>query len=376
MIKILFLLHRIDFGGTEGQIIKLTDYLASRNYKTHMATLKNLSKDVSFLKNERITEFQFRGFKNRGFFTFLKALLNFCDTASIDIVQSHFINEDLIALILKLLRPRICFIMAKRNLLYRRLPLHLFLLENYCMRRADAIITNSNGVRDRYKSLFRIRDKEIKVLYNGVDTKIYSPVSEENRAAVKAEMGLKRTDFVVGSVANWRDEKDPFCLLEAARLCKDYDRKIKFVVVGEGLLIDDMSRFVMANKLNNVHLVGKITPALGTMRAFNIGVSTSVAEGFSNVILEFMALGLPVVATAVGGTSEVVVHTRTGYLFEPKDPKGLCSYITKLKNESDLCARMGRLARARIKTEFSLDKMISRYDDFYRSLISERRSGQ
>ena len=94
------------------------------------------------------------------------------------------------------------------------------------------------------------------------------------------------------------------------------------------------------------------------MRECAVGVLCSETEGLSNAILEYMACGLPVVATNVGGNPELVVEGETGFLYAPGDVEGLAKALGRLLADPALAARLGAAARARFETRFGLRRMV------------------
>jgi glycosyltransferase involved in cell wall biosynthesis len=101
------------------------------------------------------------------------------------------------------------------------------------------------------------------------------------------------------------------------------------------------------------------------MRRFSVFVLPSLAEGISNTILEAMASGLPVIATAVGGNDELVVDGETGYLVPPGDPAAIASRLAHYLRHPDVAVRHGRAARERVLREFSLETMVAGYRRLY-----------
>src|SRR5262249_10253107 len=102
----------------------------------------------------------------------------------------------------------------------------------------------------------------------------------------------------------------------------------------------------------------------------SVGVLTSVSEGFSNAILEYMCAGLPVVATNVGGNPEIVEDGESGFLVPVSDPASLAEKLICLLQNHDLAARMGSRARERVEREFSLESMICKHQDYYQKLLN------
>ena len=99
-------------------------------------------------------------------------------------------------------------------------------------------------------------------------------------------------------------------------------------------------------------------------------ISTSEIEGLSNSILEAMASGIPIIATNVGGTAEIVTHGESGILVSPYAPEEVAHSARLLANDLDLCARMGRCGRALAESKFSLRSMVDAHERLYRALLS------
>src|SRR5262249_44673352 len=110
------------------------------------------------------------------------------------------------------------------------------------------------------------------------------------------------------------------------------------------------------------------------MRALDLFVLPSLAEGISNTILEAMASGLPVVATTVGGNPELVEDGVTGTLVAPGDPQGMAAALRVYAESADLCRRRGQAALATIEERFRMDAMMSAYLSVYDNLLAGARA--
>ena len=102
------------------------------------------------------------------------------------------------------------------------------------------------------------------------------------------------------------------------------------------------------------------------VKVFDVGVLATFTEGISNSVMEYMACGKPVVATAGGGTTELVIEGQTGYLVPPSDPARLAAAIERLLSDPALRQRLGAAGRERVATAFSLGRMVERHRETYR----------
>jgi len=110
------------------------------------------------------------------------------------------------------------------------------------------------------------------------------------------------------------------------------------------------------------------------MSSVDVSVMPSLNEALSNVLLESMAAGAPVVATRVGGTAEALTHGETGLLVPPADPSALAASIARLLEDGGMAARLGRAARQTIEDRFSVDRMVRTTEDLYLDLLDRKTS--
>ena len=110
------------------------------------------------------------------------------------------------------------------------------------------------------------------------------------------------------------------------------------------------------------------------MKSADVLVLASLWEGMPNVVLEAMAAGRAVVATAVEGTVELVISGETGWLVPPQDPEALGQALLEAARDPGLCRRLGRNGRARVEAEFSLDRTVAAYDRLWAGLLGYRGS--
>jgi glycosyltransferase involved in cell wall biosynthesis len=149
------------------------------------------------------------------------------------------------------------------------------------------------------------------------------------------------------------------------------EARIRCDVVGDGPSRHELSALAAAlNVASDVRFLGyrdDVAPFLDRADAF---VLPSRAEGISNALLEAMTLGLPVIASAVPGNTDVIEHGANGLLFEVDDPASLASALLRLLDEPDLRGRLGREARRTVDTRYSIEHVGRRYVHLYRELVS------
>ncbi|GAB4185795.1 MAG: hypothetical protein Kow00108_23220 [Calditrichia bacterium] len=195
---------------------------------------------------------------------------------------------------------------------------------------------------------------DFSVIYNGREPATIQP---EIRASRRKEWGVKPDELVIGYVNQLKRAKGPITLLKAASLLKG--KPIKFVLVGSGP--DEMMLKEMVNSSgiqDHVIFTGFSSAVPEDMAGFDIGVLPSFSEGFPNVLIEMMSLGLPVIATKVGGIPEAIRHGENGLLFEPGDAKELAKLIDQLITHKEVRDILGKEAKQTVIHHFSRARMI------------------
>jgi glycosyltransferase involved in cell wall biosynthesis len=173
-------------------------------------------------------------------------------------------------------------------------------------------------------------------------------------------------------VGNLIPVKDHLTLLRAAEGLVQTRRPWRLAIAGDGPELPNLTAFVnaRASVRERVLFLGKSAAVPEVLNAMDVFVISSLTEGISNSLLEAMATGLPVVASATGGNPEVVLAGASGLLFPVGDVRRLTECLLTLEANKDLCLRLGEGARRRVREEFSIDTMARKYESVYESLGS------
>jgi len=209
--------------------------------------------------------------------------------------------------------------------------------------------------------------RRIKVIYNGVDV---GPLPDpQSRARARQLLGLPGDSLVVGTVARLDPVKDLTTLLTAFARLGDRPSSSFLVVVGAGSERRSLEHHAAALGLGaRVSFTGDRRDVRALLPGFDIYANSSASEGISITILEAMTVGLPVVATRVGGTPEVVVHGQTGYLVEAGAPERFAEALEDLAKEPSKRREFGQAGRRRVEECFTIDRMVADYMRLYESL--------
>ena len=209
----------------------------------------------------------------------------------------------------------------------------------------------------------------LEVIYNGIEV---GPVPDAAlREAVRQALGIDAGTFVVGTIARLDPVKDLGTLIDAAATLRGV-LPIAVVIVGDGP--ERRSLEAEAKRLGierDVRFLGHREDARRWLAGCDAYVNCSISEGVSLTILEAMAAALPIVATRVGGTPEVV-DAASGRLIPSRDARALSEALLQLAGNPGVRAALGRSARQRLETRFTLERMVREYADVYTSVTANR----
>ncbi len=237
----------------------------------------------------------------------------------------------------------------------------------------------SRDLEDYLRDAVGVAPARITRIVNGVDVGRFHPAGDGTaRDALLAECGWPADSVVIGWVGRMEPVKNVQGLVEAfARLddsAPDQAGRARLLLVGDGsrhaTVAADVERLGLGDR---VRLTGARDDVPGLLRALDLFVLPSLAEGISNTILEAMASGVPVVATDVGGNAELIRPGETGEIVAAGDPAALAGGLATYLARPARLATDGRAARRRAVENHSIDAMVSAYADLYDRVLAERR---
>jgi sugar transferase (PEP-CTERM/EpsH1 system associated) len=240
------------------------------------------------------------------------------------------------------------------------------LLQRLLSLKTNRLYAVADYLREYYIDIVGVSPRRISTIYNGVDTERYRPRDERTAGEQKRRLGFSEDEVLIGTVGTLYWVKDPEALLKAAAIVLGQRDDVRFIWAGGGPLKERLE--TRAGELGidgRVHYLGSRDDIPDILSALDIFVLPSLIEGLSYSILEAMAIGLPVVATDVGGNSELVCDGATGFLVPKGDPEALAGSLLRLIPGAPLRARLGREARRRVEEKFSLKNMVQKYQQMY-----------
>ncbi len=288
-----------------------------------------------------------------------------------DIVQTFHRKADTYGAVVARLAGVKRLVSSKRDTGEARKPRQVFF--NRCLKSLfDAFIAVAEGVRVALVAREHLPIARVKTIYNGVDTTTFFVPSAQQRSEARARFGFIATDFVVGMVAGFRPEKNHDVFFDALLQALPQIPSLKVMLLGIGPLLEQSrERIARTSLAAHVQFAGNVTDVQPYLRAMDVGcLAPGSNEGFSNAVLEQMAVGLPMVVTDVGGNAEAVLHGVNGLVVPPLDARALADALVKLHADRERAAAMGRASRARVEECFSLERMCSEHAKLYLTLCA------
>ncbi|WP_075292059.1 glycosyltransferase family 4 protein [Pararhizobium arenae] len=241
---------------------------------------------------------------------------------------------------------------------------------------ADAVITVSQRVRDGIVGSRIAPTYKVFAIHNGIDAGRFS-VESGSRDLVRQAFGIAATQPVVATVARLVWFKGLHDLLDAAGIVSRQVPEVRFLIVGSGPQHDELRAKCLTDGISkNVIFAGERRDIPDILSSADVFALTSVSEGLPISILEAMAAGLPVVATDVGGVSEIVDDGKTGFLVPSRSPSDVADRILRLLASPDDRQTFGAAGKRRVVRAFSPEHMIAQTAHLYDRLLTAKATGR
>jgi glycosyltransferase involved in cell wall biosynthesis len=379
MIKIAYIIDTVysPVGGTERQLLLLLKHLDRCRFTPVLCTLTLstwLDKhfDVCPLHVSGITSF-----KRVDTWIKIWRLSRFLKEGHIDIVQTFFSDANKVGIIAAKLAGVPLVISSRRNQGYWHTKAELAQIKilNHWV---DLFIANSFSTKEWVNVVEGVAEEQIKVAYNGIDLSLFDADSRSQRVQYRKMLGIEDHVISVCMVANYRPIKGYEVFLRAAKVVAEQTSNVVFFAVGDfdeqdgyysnlreltkQLELED--RFIFLGPRSDVALI---------LQAIDIGVMSSNSESFSNALGEYLAAGLPVVSTDVGGARESISSGENGYIVPVGDYQALGEKILEVISRED-CVVMGKASRERADRFFSLSSMVRRHQEIYLSGLQHEKN--
>ena len=352
-------------GGSERQAVALSRLLKNDGtFDVYAATLNNegvLRSEMDEIGLPEIPQFPLTSFYNANFVMQVRRCAKYLRENKIDIVHTHDFYTNVFGMAAATLARVQVKIASKRETGGMRSGAQEF-VEKLAFGRANAIVANSMSVRDHLIDR-GISPAKINVIYNGIDlSRFENPAAD--RTATLRQFGLPTDENLrfITLVANLRHHvKNVPMLLRAAKRVAETHKNTHFIIAGEGELETELKALAaQLGVADRTHFIGRCTDVPSLLHASYACVLTSTAEGFSNSILEYLAAGKPVVATNVGGASEVIDGGVNGYLVNSDDDETMAGHLIELLQDHKKKSESGSNGPQSVREKFSPAMQLSK----------------
>jgi L-malate glycosyltransferase len=282
-----------------------------------------------------------------------------------DLIHAHDSRTLGLAAILKLLGQEVKLVAARRVAFQIRK--NIFWRLKY-QRAVDRIITVSKFIREQLLKAGIGSDK-VEVVYDGWTSDEVG--SGEARSLARRSFGLTESEWVLGCIGQFTSEKGHEVLIRGVKKLRERCQKVRLVLVGDGPLRKRYERMIgELGLVSQVIFPGFVTDLNCLVPAFDLFVFPSLSEGLGSTLLMVMAHHVPVCASRVGGIPELVIEGETGSLFEPGDAQALADTVLKCTHDRALTQKMAETAYHRVKSEFSVERMVSETYKIYVNVLT------
>lgn len=243
-------------------------------------------------------------------------------------------------------------------------------LDRHALKRADAVIVPSYSQAQRLHGV--VPPERLHVIYHGIDAAAFARGADHARPQVRRQYGVADDEPVVAVFGRLEPVKGHADLLEAARHMLQVRPDLHFWIVGEGSLAQALQQQAQALGIADaVRFLGYQRNVAPLMAASDLIVLPSHHESFGIVLIEAMALGKPIIASAAGGIPEVVRDGEQGLLVAPGQPQELSIRALALLSDPVQAAALGEAGRRHVETLFTVQSMVERVAALYRQVVAE-----
>jgi len=367
-MKILFFIGTLNTGGKERRLIELLSYLKSNTDYSLMLVLRRDQIEYAAFNKLLIPCKTLTSEYRKGDKTLHFRFYKICKEYRPDIVHTWGSMPAFVSLLAVILLkiPHI-------NSQITDAPPHIkkWSIQNFVnkinFRFSTIILANSYAGLKAYNA----EKYNSKVIYNGINFDRFANLPDEQFIRTKYDI---LTAFTVIMVASFSDNKDYNRFIDVAKVFYQVNSEVTFLAVGDGIHLRQMKKRVLDEQIQNVLFTGKINDVESLVNIADIGLLFSNSlihgEGISNSIVEYMALGKPVIANDAGGTQEIVKHGINGFLITIETTNDIVQLINCLLNDKEKRHKLGEAGKSLIHDSFTIKKMAKEFEIIYQLSIS------
>jgi glycosyltransferase involved in cell wall biosynthesis len=365
MIRIGFVIDSLatKHAGTEQQLLKILSGLDRSVFEPHLFPLRTtaLLDDFDLCPVHVIG---FSSFKSPRSWVNLIKWSRWLKDHNVDVLQSHFSDASRVAGIAGYMAGVPFMVAARRGRVLWKSGVGYWSLR-MVNPAYDVFLANSHFAAGLAEELERVPSTKTQVIPNILNLSDFNTSAPRDREVVRQELELYDGDFATAIVANLTTVKRHDVFLGAARIVTDAIPEVRFFAIGEGpqraALLAQIQKLGLTD---NVHLLGRRADVARMLQAMDVGVLCSEFESASNTLIEYVAAGLPVVCSDVGGNAEIIEDGVNGYLFPNGDASQLAAALIKIRDKA-IDGRCLNDAADVVFNKHRSENVISSYETLY-----------
>lgn len=370
-INVLLIIPALGFGGAETQLVTLAENLDRSRYATTVCCLRHHAPVAEMLARQGVEVVNLH-WRTRYLPLGLYRLVRLMRNHEADIVHTHLFDAGLWGRIAAKLAGVPIVINTEHGLNLWKKRYHIW-FERIADRFTDRRIAVSEDIRRSRIRREGLNPEKIVIIHNFIDLAFFDPNTVEDATSIRKDLGLDDSEQLVGTVARLSHVKGVAYFLRAAEMISQTCPGVRFIIVGDGPLRDDLEHLAAQLGLRErVVFAGTRSDVRELLAAMDVFVLASIREGIPVSLLEAMAMKRAVVATAVGGTPEVVQNDRSGILVPSQDARALAEAVVSLLKDSRRRTALGEAGRERVREAFSADACVGQLERLYEEVLEQK----
>tara|TARA_B100001093_G_scaffold14345_1_gene13270 strand:+ start:8422 stop:9576 length:1155 start_codon:yes stop_codon:yes gene_type:complete len=371
--NIIIVIDSLDGGGAEAQAIKLASGLKKENIKVSIFSLRSGGTLTKKAKNQNIEIIEGHFKSSRNIKSFIKGFLFLCKTIHSKknvIVHTFLPFSNFVGSIAAIISGANYIITSRRGLIklnYLKKKWRIFdKISNFL---SNKIVVNAEAIIEEMLTLDSVNPNKVICIRNGINLEKFR-IKNYDRNYIRSQFGLLESEFAWVKVANFSIIKGHKDLITSFKnLDPKYQAKLFLVGKDIGSLEELKTLVFECGLQDRIKFLGFREDIPEILLSMDGYICASHTEGFSNAILEAMASGLPIIATNVGGNSEIIKNKITGLLFKPKDKNEIINTMIKIMENNPLSEKLSKEALKTVNEKYSTKKMVESYIDIYKKAL-------
>jgi glycosyltransferase involved in cell wall biosynthesis len=370
-VKVLYVFAALPVGGAEEVLVTEVEGLDPTRFDPRICVLSEIGPVGKLLESRGFPVKALQRMKSHRFDPWIiRDLYRLIKTEKVEVVHTHLYDGNKYGRLAAGLARVPCLISHYHNVYVRRRTKY-HLINRALSLLNDRILAVSQAVKESVVRFDRIAPERIEVLYNGIDPSRFEGDFQDSD--VRQKFGVKPEDFLIGVVARLEEQKGHIYLFRALTQLLPAFPQIKVLIVGDGSRRSALEFSVREMGLSErVLFVGTRKDIPEILAALDLFIQPSLWEGFSLAILEALAIGAPVVATAVGGAAEVIRPGIDGLLIPPGEVSSLIATVREVILDPRKYREMGQRGKQTVGQKFTRAKHIAGLQELYLEVLARK----